>query len=68
MKAENLERSNILNMFYDTITVPWGWGLKTVVRISNTYVPPGFNKGLTQLIFIYYIENILEQILLFHSF
>ena len=38
MKAENLERSNILNMFYDTITVPWGWGLKTVMQISNTYV------------------------------
>ena len=38
MKAETLKRSNILNMFCDTFTVSWGWGRKTVMQISNTYV------------------------------
>ena len=70
MKAETPERSNILNMFWDTFTVSWGWGRKTVMQISNTYVfckvPPGFNKGLPQLIFIYYIENTLEQVIPIH--
>ena len=67
MKAENLERSNILNMFYDTITVPCGWGLKTVMQISNTYVVAKYHLASIK-IFIYHIENILEQILLFHFF
>ena len=70
MKAETLDRSNILNMFCETFTVSWGWGRKIVMQISNTYVfckvPLGFNKGLTQLICIYYIEDILEQVIVFH--
>ena len=38
------------------------------MQISSCFgkLPDSFNKGLTQLIFIYYIENILEQVIDFH--
>ena len=38
MKAEILERSNILNFSCDIITISLGWGQKTYMWISNTYV------------------------------
>ena len=38
MKAEILERSNSLNLSCDIFTISPGWGRKTYMWISNTYV------------------------------
>ena len=38
MKAEALERSNILILLCDIFTISQGWGRKAEMRISNTYV------------------------------
>ena len=38
MKAETLERPNILILLCDIFTIIRGWGRKAGMKISNTYV------------------------------
>ena len=71
MKDEILERSDILNFSCDIFTISQGWGRKTEMWISNTCYcnqPPGFIKGVTQLMFICVIENIFGHGAIFKSF
>ena len=63
MKAETLERLIVIILSCDIFTISRGCGRFHIYMILRT-ISPGFNNGATQLMFIYFIENLLGNVVI----